>query len=170
MRVDSLERIFRALNDVQAEYLVVGGVAVMAHGHVRYTHDLDLVLSLSSTRLINALNALKGLGFRPRIPVDTLEFANPDNRTRWREDKGMVVFNLFSDQIPDVTIDIFPSEPFDFSIEFTQAKMHPLTLDVLVPVVSLSRLIAMKREAGRPQDLIDVDKLSKVKVILDENA
>jgi hypothetical protein len=48
--------------------------------------------------------------------------------------------------------------------------MHPLTLDVLVPVVSLSRLIAMKREAGRPQDLIDVDKLSKVKVILDENA
>jgi hypothetical protein len=114
MRVNSLERIFRALNDAQAEYLVVGGVAVMVHGHVRYTHDLDLVLNLSSERLSNALNALKALGYRPRIPADTLDFANPDNRAQWRKEKGMVVFNLFSDQIPDVTIDIFPTEPFDF--------------------------------------------------------
>jgi predicted nucleotidyltransferase len=165
MRVSSLEAIFRALNEAQAEYLVVGGVAVIAHGHVRYTHDLDLVLSLSSPRLSNALSALKALGFRPRIPVDALDFANAANRAQWQEEKGMIVFNLFSDQIHDVSIDIFPSEPFDFTVEYARAKMHPLTADVTVPIVSLPRLMVMKREAGRPQDLIDLDKLGKVQGI-----
>jgi hypothetical protein len=168
MRVSSLETIFRALNEARAEYLVVGGVAVLAHGHVRYTHDLDLVLNLSSPLLSDTLNALKRLGFRPRIPVDALDFANAENRARWREEKGMMVFNLFSEQIPDVTIDIFPSEPFDFATEYAQAKMYPMTSGLLVPIVSLSQLITMKREAARPQDLIDIDKLGKIQGLPDE--
>jgi hypothetical protein len=145
-------------------------VAVIAHGHVRYTHDLNLVLKLSSPRLADTLGALKKLGFRPRIPVDVLDFANADNRAAWRQEKGMVVFNLFSDQVPDVSVDIFPSEPFDFIVEYARAKMHPLAPDLLVPIVSLAQLMTMKRDAGRPQDLIDIDKLGKIQNLPDGNA
>jgi hypothetical protein len=38
--------LFAALGQAQARYLVVGGVAVVLHGHPRFTADLDLVVAL----------------------------------------------------------------------------------------------------------------------------
>ncbi len=38
------EPIFDALNEGGVRYVVVGGFAVVLHGHVRLTVDLDLVL------------------------------------------------------------------------------------------------------------------------------
>ena len=46
MEVRSFEAIAGALNSQGVRYLVVGGMAVVAHGHGRMTHDLDLVISL----------------------------------------------------------------------------------------------------------------------------
>lgn len=46
MELSHLEQIFGALNEAQVRYLVVGGLAVIAHGYVRYTNDLDLVIQL----------------------------------------------------------------------------------------------------------------------------
>jgi hypothetical protein len=170
MRVSHLEAIFRALNDVQAEYIVVEGVAVIAHGHMRTTNDLDLVLNLSSDRLPAALHALTSTGLRPRIPVNILEFADARSRARWQQEKGMVVFNLFHLDNPEIVVDIFISEPFDFASEYTQAKLQEFAPGVFVPVVSLSRLIAMKKEVGRSQDLIDVEKLTILQSIADEKS
>jgi hypothetical protein len=162
VRVSSLETIFRALAEAKASYLVVGGVAVIAHGHVRFTHYLDLVLNLSSDRLVDALKALQSLGYGPRIPVGILDFADPQKRSQWQTEKRMLVFNVFSERLPDVTIDIFPTEPFDFATEYEAAMFYPLTSDLKIPVVSLQRLLAMKKMSGRPQDLLDVEKLAKL--------
>ena len=46
MERGSVEAIIAALNAANVRYLVVGGLAVVAHGHVRFTADLDLVLEL----------------------------------------------------------------------------------------------------------------------------
>lgn len=46
MLPSDLERIFGALEASGARYLVVGGVAVVLHGHPRFTADLELVLAL----------------------------------------------------------------------------------------------------------------------------
>jgi hypothetical protein len=169
MQVTRLEAIFRALNEAQAEYLVVGGVAVIAHGHSRLTNDLGLVLDLSSKRLAGALQALKGVGMRPRIPVDILEFTKPASRQNWQAEKGMVVFSLFHLDEPDLVVDIFIKEPFDFKAEYAQAAVREFAPGLFVTVVSLDRLIEMKREVARPQDLIDADKLTILKAIQDEN-
>ena len=69
-----------------------------------------------------------------------------------------------------LVVDIFVAEPFDFTSEYRDAKLQEFAPDLFVPIVSLSRLIAMKTEVGRPQDLIDVEKLSILKSIADENA
>jgi hypothetical protein len=159
VKVSSLEAIFLALQKAGTRYLVVGGLAVIAHGHRRFTHDLDLVLDFSSETTTNGLRALQSLGYRPRIPVDLLDFANPELRKQWQEEKGMKVFNIFSNQHQDVTIDLFPSEPFPFEVEYGHAVWYDLTSDLKIPVVSMERLIAMKLEANRPQDQIDVAKL-----------
>ena len=46
MEVHSVEAIVSALNNAEAKYLIVGGLAVNAHGFVRLTRDVDIVLQL----------------------------------------------------------------------------------------------------------------------------
>ena len=169
MRISSLEAIFRALNDAQAEYLVVGGVAVIAHGYVRFTNDLDLVLSLSSDRLAYGLEALDALGFRPRIPVKLVDFADTATRTAWQTEKQMVVFSLFNLDDPELIVDLFVTEPFEFEAEYRNAMWQTFGNDIRVPMISLSRLMDMKRDAGRPHDLVDLEKLAIIQSIKNEN-
>jgi len=162
MKVVSLEAIFRALQEAEARYLVVGGIAVIAHGYVRLTKDLDLVLDLSSQALPRALKALESLGYRPIIPVPLIDFANPELRQDWIEHRNMKVFNLVSDRYPDVTIDIFPKEPFVFEKEFAAAAWKDVAPNVSARVVSVSALISLKKDADREQDRTDIEKLRKL--------
>ncbi|MCE0497385.1 MAG: nucleotidyltransferase [Methylacidiphilales bacterium] len=162
MKLKSLEAIFRALQEAGARYLVVGGVAVIAHGYVRFTKDLDLVLDLSTDHLRRALAALQSLGYRPIIPVSLLDFADPELRKDWTENRNMKVFNLVSDRYPDVTIDVFPKEPFVFDTEYASAEWKDIAPNVHARVVSVPTLIALKTEANRDQDRIDINKLQKL--------
>ena len=158
----SLETIFRTLNEAQARYLVVGGVAVMAHGYARFTKDLDLVLDLSADSLKRSLEALQQLGYRPINPVDIFDFANPETRHDWAENRDMVVFNLVSDRFPDVVIDIFTKEPFIFDREYDAASWREFAPGIAARVVALETLIALKAAADRPRDRLDIEELRKL--------
>ena len=46
MKLTSFEAIVRALNDAGIRYLVAGGLAVNAHGYLRFTKDADFVIQL----------------------------------------------------------------------------------------------------------------------------
>ena len=59
MEVRSIEAIARALNEANIRYLVVGGLAVNAHGYERFTHDLDLVIGLEPDNIAKGFEALK---------------------------------------------------------------------------------------------------------------
>jgi hypothetical protein len=162
VKVMSLEIIFRALNEAQVRYLVVGGVAVIAHGHRRFTEDLDLVLDLSPDSLARALTAFESLGYRPIVPVPIRDFLNPAYRLDWMENRNMKVFGLVSDQHPEVTIDIFTKEPFSFDREYARAEVKEFASDVPAFVVSVPTLIALKIEANRVRDLDDIEKLRQL--------
>jgi hypothetical protein len=162
VKLKSLEAIFRALQDADARYLVVGGLAVIAHGYVRLTEDLDLVLDLSSDSLRRSLAALQSLGYRPIIPVSIFDFADPELRKDWTENRNMKVFNLVSDSYPDVVIDIFPKEPFIFDTEYAAGEWKNIAPNIRVRVVSVPTLIALKTEANRHRDLDDIEKLRKL--------
>ena len=155
----SLESIFHTLNEAQARYLVVGGVAVIAHGYVRVTKDLDLVLDLSAEPLERALRALQGLGYHPINPVNIFDFAVPEKRRDWVENRNMIVFNLISDQFPDVVIDLFAKEPFEFDVAYDAATWREFAPGIAARVVDYETLIKLKTEANRPQDQLDIEKL-----------
>ena len=80
MEVRSIEAVIRALNDAGVRYLIAGGVAVVAHGYVRFTADLDLILDLSEDNLRRAVPALASLGYRPLVPVAFEAFIDADTR------------------------------------------------------------------------------------------
>ena len=74
----------------------------------------------------------------------------------------MLVLKLWSDSHNRTPIDVFVYEPFDLDEELEQASKVALSDHLEVPVVSLPTLLRMKREAGRPQDLADIDELEKL--------
>jgi hypothetical protein len=150
--------VLQALNVAEVRYLTVGGVAVVLHGRLRATKDLDLVIQLEPTNLARALAALESSGYRPTIPVAMRDFAVPATRDAWRRERQMLVFRLWHPQIPLAHLDLFVYEPFDFAAAYA-AAVHVPTNAVVVPVVPLDLLLDMKRAAGRPQDLLDVQAL-----------
>ena len=159
----SVEAIFGALNGCGARYLVVGGLAVVAHGYVRLTADIDLVLDPDRKALRRAIAALSALGYRPRAPVEFAEFADPAQRRQWAREKGLTVFSVFSPGHRATEIDLFLEVPFDFERAYARAARFHLADGVDGTFVGLDDLIEMKRAAARPQDLDDVESLRSLR-------
>lgn len=163
MEVRSVEAIVRALNEANVRYLIVGGLAVNAHGFVRLTRDIDIVLALDPANAALGLTTLLAIGYQMSIPAPPAEFANSEMRESWRRTKQMIVLKLWSDQHRRTPIDIFVYEPFVFTEEIKVASALEVCPGVPAPVVSLPTLLEMKRTAGRPQDLIDIEELQRMR-------
>ncbi|MEI6350764.1 MAG: nucleotidyl transferase AbiEii/AbiGii toxin family protein [Verrucomicrobiota bacterium] len=165
MEIRSIETIIRALNSEEVRYIIVGGLAVNAHGYERFTRDLDLVIGLENDNILRGLRALLGIGYVPSIPVTPEEFAEPGNREMWRRDKNMLVLKLWSDVHRRTPIDVFVYEPFDFKTEYEMAERLEIASGLVAPFVTCESLLAMKRLAARPQDLADIAALEEARKI-----
>ena len=158
----ALTEIFRVLGGAEVRYLVVGGVAVVLHGHPRFTADLDLVLELDEANTLAAIGALEGLDYRARAPVPLRDFAKEQYRRAWVEDKELTVFSLWSPSHPGTEVNLFVREPFDFGEAWRRRMDAELPDGTTVHVVGLDDLRHLKRAAGRPRDLDDLEKLDEI--------
>ncbi len=165
MRLAAFEAIATALRDAGVRYLVAGGLAVNAHGYLRLTHDVDLVIQLEPDNIGATFAALAGIGYRPSVPVTAAQFADEGLRAKWIREKGMQVLNFHSDRYRPMTVDVFVSEPFDFDGEYAGAMHGELAPGLTVRFVSIATLIAMKQLANRPRDLDDIEHL---RIIIEE--
>ncbi|MDR0842680.1 MAG: hypothetical protein LBP68_04585 [Acidobacteriota bacterium] len=159
----SIEQIIQALNDSRIRYLIVGGFAVVAHGYVRFTADLDLILAMDSQNLSATVAALSALNYRPRVPVAFEQFIHPEDRSRWIQEKGLTVFSLYSPDHPLTEIDLFVDPPMDFDAAYASAVRVDIGCGTQATVCSIDNLIDLKNKAGRPQDLDDIAHLEKLK-------
>lgn len=154
----NLREIFRALAAADVDYVVVGGFAVILHGHTRATRDLDLVIDLSQANCERAIDALAGIGLRPRLPVPMSDLADPRKRAEWHQHRNMIAFPLWDEANPERIVEIFIYEPFSFAEMRERAVVK--TLDgTPIPVAGIGHLIEMKRQADRPRDREDIEAL-----------
>lgn len=160
--IGDIEAVLEALNRAQVRYLVVGGVAVVLHGYLRTTADLDLVIQLERENVLRAMDALAALGYRPRAPVDPRSFADGETRRQWVQEKNLMVFSLWSPARPALEVDVFVEEPFDFDKVQSRALLVPLDR-IEAPVIALEDLLALKRSAGRTVDRDDVAALEALR-------
>lgn len=158
----NIEKALGALQAAEVRYLIVGGLAVVLHGHLRTTLDLDLVIQLDEPNVARALSALGELGYEPTVPVPMSQFADPAVRQDWVQNRNMIVFSLWHPESPTFKIDLFVTEPFDFETVYARSKRVNLG-HTQATVVALEDLIALKRDAGRPQDLADIEALHAVR-------
>jgi|SRR5437879_3702386 len=153
--------LLKAMEDKGIRYVVVGGVAVVLHGFVRATMDLDLVVSLDADNTGRFLQLVKELGYRPKMPIPLEQFADPAKRREWIETKGMRVFSLHhSMRVPEL-VDVFTSEPIPFD-ELQARRVRVPVEGISVSIASRRDLKVLKRAAGRPQDLQDIAALDEL--------
>ena len=153
--------IFATLGKHSVRYLVVGGVAVVLHGHPRFTADLDLVVALDRPNATAAIHALATLGYHPRPPVPAMDFTDPVKREEWIREKDLTVLGLWSPDFPATEIDLFVAEPFPFDLAYERRTCAAIGANS-ISVASIQDLIALKTKAGRPKDLEDIRALQAI--------
>jgi predicted nucleotidyltransferase len=163
MNVSSVEAIVRALNQAEVRYVIAGGLAVVAHGYVRFTADIDILLAMDADNLAAATKALQELSYRPRAPVPMEQLLDPAMRQAWIREKGLTVFSLFSVAHPATEVDIFLDAPLDFEAMYARSVELDLVPGIPARFCGLDDLIAMKRQAGRSRDVEDIRQLGSLK-------
>jgi predicted nucleotidyltransferase len=138
------------------DFVVVGGIAMIGHGSARNTRDLDIVYSTDPANLEALGAAMIELGARPRGVPDDVPFV-PDARTL----RQTSILTLDS---PDGWIDLLVAPAGAPSYEELRTRATRITLDgVAILVASLDDLEAMKRAAGRPKDLLDLEEIEVIR-------
>lgn len=153
------EEIFKALAKKNIRYMVVGGVAVVLHGFLRATADLDLMVAFDHDNINAFIGVIKARGYKPKPPVPIDDFSSPDNRAKWKRDKGMLVFSLYHPKRPQDLIDVFVDEPIPFDEAYAGRKLIS-TGKTTISVISIPDLIRLKRMSGREQDMEDIRAMS----------
>lgn len=137
--------LLKIFNDSNIKYLIIGGYAFIHYAEPRFTKDLDIWIRTDKDNSKAVYNALKEFG-APLADMNDLDFS----------DEG----TYYQMGIPPVRIDIFMGVPGG-QFDDCWKKRVEIDFDGL-PVLFISKedLITIKKAAGRPQDLIDIDQLN----------
>ena len=155
------EALLAYLEERGVRFVVVGGIAVVIHGFARLTADIDLVIDLETANVLRCVDALTARGLRPMLPVPATDFADEAIRNDWMEHRNLQVFTMRDPHNPMLTVDLFAKPPLPFHELWTDAETLPLG-GRPIRIAPLHHLITMKRAAGRPQDLLDLEHLEAI--------
>jgi hypothetical protein len=154
--------LLRALHERGIEHIVVGGFAVNAHGFIRVTKDLDIVPSPTHENLGKLAAMLRDLDARlldtgdfernevPADPTDASDLEMGGNFCLLTDIGRLDVMQWLSGIEADDLYGTFTSDAIEGNVD-----------GIPVRVCSLGHLRAMKRAAGRPQDLEDLRRLGE---------
>ena len=162
MKTSSLKHICASLDRHHVRFLLAGGLAVNAHGYLRFTKDADIAIELVPENIERAFAALTEAGYQPNVPISAHDFSDATMRAVWVGEKNMSVLQFWSDEHRETPVDVFVTLPFDFNSEYAASMKKELSGIGPVGIVSLSTLIRMKEAVGREQDLIDVRELRRM--------
>lgn len=132
------------LNSTGVEYLIVGGYALAAHGHPRYTGDLDIWVRPTEDNIERLLDALARFGFGG-LGLSRNDFQKPG---------AMVQLGY-----PPARIDLLTAID---GVEFDTCQSRRVVMPVGgvdLPIIGLNEFRANKRASGRAQDLADLESL-----------
>lgn len=148
---DDVLRLLTSLNRYNVQYLLVGGMAGVVHGHVRTTQDMDLWLKSDEETKANLILALEENGVAGATYLRTvpLMFGWPSVAV------GQYGFTLDMGH----SLKAFGETDFDTCYE----RAVDASFDgVPFKMIHLNDLLTEKRTTGCPKDLIDVEELQKI--------
>jgi hypothetical protein len=147
----TLERLASDLKSHNIDYVVIGAVALLAHGYPRFTEDIDLVMTREGLEKFH--RELVGLGYAPAFP-------QAKKRLRATEE-GISIDVMLAGE--------YPGDGKPKPVTVPDPKTAAVEIDG-VRFVTLERLIELKLASGmtapdRLKDLADVQELIKIRAL-----
>ncbi|MDX6718616.1 MAG: hypothetical protein QOJ63_870 [Solirubrobacteraceae bacterium] len=137
----------RDLNEAGIRYVVVGGLAVIRHGAVRATKDVDAAVATDDENLAR-LDAL----------IQRWRATSPDGTPLRRSD--LRAGGALALRTPHCLVDILSEQLLPAPFADVLARSDRKRIDgVEAPICSLADLVAMKRASGRGSDDLDLERL-----------
>jgi hypothetical protein len=153
--------LLRSLAQHQVDFVVIGGFSLAAHGVVRGTKDLDIVPNPDRGNLERLLRALEDLA---AAPLELEEF-RPEELPYPLNLDGLAAGGNWALSTRRGRLDVMQYiEPLRGYEELrAAATLIEIDGDGPYAFAGLDHLVAMKRAAGRPQDLIDIADLERAR-------
>src|SRR6266513_2218624 len=153
---NTLAQLTSDLKDHGIDYMVIGAVALMAHGYPRFTEDIDLVLTPEGLETFH--RELIGLGYVP---------AFPGAKKRLRSTKDGVSIEV-------MTTGEYPGDGKPKPVSMPEPSTASTEIDG-IQIVTFEKLIELKLASGmtapdRLKDLADVQELIKIRRLQPEFA
>jgi predicted nucleotidyltransferase len=147
-----LEALLGRLARAEVDFIVVGGVAVAFQGYGRATKDLDITYATDAANLERLGAVLVALNAKLRGISEDVPFV-PDGRT-------LAHTRLLTLDTDDGGLDLLADPPGAPPYATMRSRADRVDLDgIVIAIAALDDLLAMKRAAGRPQDLVDIEAL-----------
>ena len=145
----TLARLSNDLEERGIDYMVIGAVALLAHGYPRFTEDIDLVMTAQGLQKFH--EELVGLGYTP---------AFPGARKRLRSTTDNVTIEV-------MTTGEYPGDGKPKPVSMPAPADASTEIDG-IRFVTLEKLIELKLASGisapdRLKDLADVQELIKIR-------
>ncbi len=153
-----IENILKALEKEKVNYAIIGGVAVVLYGYVRFTKDIDLLIDLSEDNVRRFIKVLTALNFQPGVPIDPLDMSKHEKREEWIKEKNVKVITFYNPKSQLLQIDVLITKDLA-DMKTTRKKIDSFEISI----VDYDDLLNMKKETARPTDLIDIEKLEALR-------
>ena len=165
-----VEQLLRVLSEHQVDYVLIGGVAIQAYGHVRTTLDLDVIAAWTLENMRRLAPALKNLEAQLRgVDADLLGIDVTDPRQLF--EGGNFLMRTAHGDLDVFAVDQTAGAPSSY--EQLRARAVPIeALGVSLLVAHPEDLIRMKSAASqfrdrpepkRRQDLDDIAVLERLR-------
>ena len=146
---DDVQNLLESLNQHNVQFLLVGGMAGVIHGHVRTTQDMDLWLKSDEENKLNLIRALEenGVAYLKDVPLIFGWTSVAVGNYGFSLDMG---YNLKA--FRDIDFDTCYERSLEASFDGVPFR-----------VIHLNDLITEKLATGRAKDIGDVEELIKLK-------
>ena len=151
-----LGELLRRLVDGEVDFVVIGGIAAIAHGSPQVTQDLDIAYATGEANLERLGSVLVALGTTLRGVTDGVPFV-PDGQTLRRT-------RMLTLDTSEGPLELLAEPDGAGSYAGLRANAIEATVSgATVRIAGLEDLLAMKKAAGRPKDRVYVEELEAIR-------
>lgn len=155
---DDILSLWKCLHSNEVRYIMVGGFAINLHGFSRATKDIDLWIEDSPENRKKLRKALKEQGSGDYEPLERMQFV-----------PGWTNFQLNHGFVLDIMVSLKGLDDIGFSECYNLAVLAEIE-GIPVRFLHYNHLIACKKAAGRPRDLLDIEELEKIRLASKKDA
>lgn len=153
---ETFVNLWKASNQFNLKFIMIGGVAINLHGYYRTTSDIDIWIDDTPENRENLYRTFKEIGMGDLKALLTIQFI-----------PGWTDFYLDNGVRLDIMTCVKGLEKYSFTEAYEMASMADI-YDMQVPFLHINQLIESKKAANRPKDQVDLIELEKIKKLREE--